>query len=1733
MASGPLVVKLEIKADGTAAIVGLNKVHGALDTTGEKGKRASSGINALSTSLQSLAMTAGAALSVGALARSFITANIESQRLVKGLTAVAGSATAGAAEMDYISKTADRLGLSLTTTGSAYVGLTAATKGTALEGQATRDIFESVSLAMGKLGKSSADTQGALLALQQMVSKGTVSAEELRGQLGERLPGAFRLAAEALGQTEAELGKMLESGSILATDLLPALSQKLNNLYNDGKAVGGLEASWNILNNALDRMLVSADNAAGATRWLGDVLLWATGKANAFAEALQVIDNWRQGKGFAYGERDAIASDWALRAKLVDEYVAKMKQAQAYADADGVDKNFPRRAGQEADALIARINEIDARIDTTRADLKVARAEADNLAQRQAGSMNDDAVRIFREQQAAIEENRKSIDGMMGQYDKAIVKKAEYAKMEALLTEAVKLGTLTETERTAKLAAFAAAQDKATASSHSRAKALSAEAQAVAAVEAKYGLYKGQLDAVWKLESNRGKGAGTDSARWVKDLAAGGGHMTKIVGQFQMAENTAKGLGANMKTFNGQADAAGKYLAQAAAQGKTLWEQFAYYHGGPNEKSWGEKTRAYADAAVKIVADATGTMQDLGQNTGQVITDSLNRSQSAVESLIQRYLPARAAAEAYAQAQIDLATASDLVGLSQEEQSIILQGLKRDLDESAKTADAWTEVWKNAVKRIDDTFANLWEDLFSGGKSALASLKKAITSWLAEVAHALLTKPLVVAITASMTGGAVTAGAAGTVGNAVSNASGFGSLGNIASGLSSLFNWGGSALSSIFSGAVFSGISSGFGMAMSNIGAAGYFGAFTSNMALASSSFSSGAIGTAIGAAAPYLLAAIPIAAIAYGIFAKYQKDQEPRYGAYAATTHGGVGQFEDSVGVRGAFGLTFGMNDKGSANIDANEARSVFEGFAKMSEAMAQFYGVEVSTQVEAALKKISEEHYAKTGILNYAMDANQAFDVAFTQIINAAAATGDSVAVVMKAVVGDLSGTAQAMAGQIEAAMNTTAAVIQVAKALEGTDTGKLLELGTDLTANALRLVDYANAIKWTGETTAAALGRMGQYITVLNTALDLSGNTVDLTGQAFIDLARNLAYAADVAKIGIEGLAQLQAFYFDQFTSAEAKFTRNIEAASKAITDSFKELNIFPTKDIKLGGVADPLIVKDRQAFMDLINGLDLTTESGRKLYVELMKLTPAFDAIFDGVESFMGWLNAPNQVQAAIDSLTGVFGGWGLSLPKTREDLEKLVASGGLTTEQMAILGGYLDALRLVFDDLGSAVDDVTGKYAAQRQSLLDLANQLDPQDPISPAQREKADAALRAAGYTGDIGDAQGIAAFLRALALMDDAGGAAGQDLLAFIETFEMVFDAIAAAAEQNASLQQRLAAARGDDALVLRLQREQELKGALDATNRALLEEIYRLEDAKTAMEQAYAAIEKAVADERQHIDKAYQARVDAINKEREAINQQMSDAQESLSKVAGIVNSIQSALEQFRNTVKDNDIALAAARRQLASWASQGVLPDQEDFDRVMGTLNRDDKGNYASANAYRANQQATYANLLELERLGLAQKTDAEKQLEALEAQLDTLDRQLQAANDWRDAELARLDALLVDAKDRMEIAIGTRQTLISLDEAMRLLAASITAYPSPAANDPDPPLYGDTATQGAIGTPTDTSLDDLRAEIIELRNTIASVGTAQITPLKSIDDRLRKFDTDGLPPGRDDVVLLRAA
>lgn len=196
--------------------------------------------------------------------RELIQTAIQAESLQRGLAAVLGSSEAAAREFDYLKKTSNELGLELLSTGRAYLNLAASTQGTKLEGQATRDIFEAVSRAMSTLGKSSAETENALRAVGQMASKGTVSMEELRGQLGEALPGALKAAADGMGVTVQQLVEMVSSGDVLASDLLPRLADGLNKVYANGSPPDGMIANWNRLKNTIsETVLVIGENGMG------------------------------------------------------------------------------------------------------------------------------------------------------------------------------------------------------------------------------------------------------------------------------------------------------------------------------------------------------------------------------------------------------------------------------------------------------------------------------------------------------------------------------------------------------------------------------------------------------------------------------------------------------------------------------------------------------------------------------------------------------------------------------------------------------------------------------------------------------------------------------------------------------------------------------------------------------------------------------------------------------------------------------------------------------------------------------------------------------------------------------------------------------------------------------------------------------------------------------------------------------------------------------------------------------------------------------------------------------------------------------------------------------------------------------------------------------------------------------------------------------------------------------
>lgn len=199
----------------------------------------------------------------GAAARALYQAAAASERLAIGLK-FASNGQAGR-ELVYLRDLTQSMGLSMADTASSYVAFAAAARGTSLEGEGARKVFTEVSKAAAVMGLSADQASGVLLALQQMVSKGTVSAEELRGQLGERLPGAFQIAARSMGVTTSELGKMLERGEVLSTDFLPKFAEQLRTELGGSaeEAADRMDAATARMGNAWERLLAALGQSGG------------------------------------------------------------------------------------------------------------------------------------------------------------------------------------------------------------------------------------------------------------------------------------------------------------------------------------------------------------------------------------------------------------------------------------------------------------------------------------------------------------------------------------------------------------------------------------------------------------------------------------------------------------------------------------------------------------------------------------------------------------------------------------------------------------------------------------------------------------------------------------------------------------------------------------------------------------------------------------------------------------------------------------------------------------------------------------------------------------------------------------------------------------------------------------------------------------------------------------------------------------------------------------------------------------------------------------------------------------------------------------------------------------------------------------------------------------------------------------------------------------------------------
>lgn len=140
----------------------------------------------------------------------------------------------------FIRGLADRTGLNISEGLSSYAKFAAGAQGSMSQEQ-TQELFGNATAMSRLMGLSNDELNGILKAFEQMASKGKIQAEELRGQLGDRMAGAFKLFAEALGMTATELDKAMKDGKILSSDTLPKVAKQMGLMID--KAGGWAEVA--------------------------------------------------------------------------------------------------------------------------------------------------------------------------------------------------------------------------------------------------------------------------------------------------------------------------------------------------------------------------------------------------------------------------------------------------------------------------------------------------------------------------------------------------------------------------------------------------------------------------------------------------------------------------------------------------------------------------------------------------------------------------------------------------------------------------------------------------------------------------------------------------------------------------------------------------------------------------------------------------------------------------------------------------------------------------------------------------------------------------------------------------------------------------------------------------------------------------------------------------------------------------------------------------------------------------------------------------------------------------------------------------------------------------------------------------------------------------------------------------------------------------------------------------
>lgn len=431
-------LRLHFQVDGNGQVTSaLSQTEAGLTGLEAAGARATSTLENLTyqaTSFRGIL----AEFALAEAAHSIVESTIAWQGYGYTLLAATNSQRQTGAEMQFLTDTAEKLGISIQDAGEYFSRMVISSNGTGMSMRQVNDAFYAASEAMRVLHLDTNHTQRAFLALQEVMSQGQVTSRILNRQLAIDFPSALQALSLGLYGTTGDtqkLNEQMQNGGISASEFFAALTKGLHMMYDGSvkEAVTGLQATLTNLKNTFFELQNAigaggfGDALTGGARGLSEVLKSDADNADQFLGTLRLTGDallavagigmarWISSLTTATAEsiKNYQAVRLNARAELEAAQAAQLTANEHYAAAEE-NLNFARTALQAGAALSAETKDI------TAANIALKQYQAAQLESAQAGEAATAASLRLAAAEDATAISARAAAGAAGAWDAAM-----------------------------------------------------------------------------------------------------------------------------------------------------------------------------------------------------------------------------------------------------------------------------------------------------------------------------------------------------------------------------------------------------------------------------------------------------------------------------------------------------------------------------------------------------------------------------------------------------------------------------------------------------------------------------------------------------------------------------------------------------------------------------------------------------------------------------------------------------------------------------------------------------------------------------------------------------------------------------------------------------------------------------------------------------------------------------------------------------------------------------------------------------------------------------------------------------------------------------------------------------------------------------------------------------------------------------------------------------------------